>query len=201
MKNHLLVFGFFAAGVLAAGCKPEASTSEEAEHLTAAAPTMTHQDSVSRGQYLTTIMGCNDCHTPKKFTKEGRMQLDSTRLLSGHPADEKTPGISDKKMIAPGQWYLASSGLTSWVGPWGQSFTANLTPDPTGIGEWTIDQFKKAFQGGKFHGLDNSRPIMPPMPWEMYAHANAEDVSMIWTYLHSLKPVSNVVPAYIPPGK
>src|SRR5690242_4971160 len=55
----------------------------------AAAPTeLSHEQLVERGAYMVTIMGCNDCHTPKIFSANG-MELDSSRLLSGHPADEK----------------------------------------------------------------------------------------------------------------
>ncbi len=199
MKNHFLVFGFFAAGIFLLGCKPEAAESADADD--AAAPAMTHQDSVKRGEYLVTIMGCEDCHSPKIFTKEGMMLFDSTRMLSGHPAADPLPKITDKAMIVPGQWLLFGPDLTSYVGPWGTSFSANLTPDPSGLGDWNIDQFKRAFQHGKYKGMDNGRPIMPPMPWQNFAHASNEDVHMIWTFLRSIKPISNVVPAYIPPGQ
>src|SRR5262245_61335470 len=103
---------------------------------------------VKRGEYLVTISGCNDCNSPKIMTPNGP-EPDPKRLLSGHPAEEPLPAITDKKMIAPGQWALFSSGLTAAVGPWGTSFTANLTPDDTGIGNWTEAQFFKAIREGK----------------------------------------------------
>ena len=59
---------------------------------------------------------------------------DTTRLLAGHYANEPLPEI-DLKMIEPGKWYLTEKNLTAWVGPWGISYSANLTPDKaTGIG-------------------------------------------------------------------
>ena len=44
-------------------------------------------DPVERGKYLVTIMVCHDCHTPKVPGPGGAPQLDTKRLLSGHPAD------------------------------------------------------------------------------------------------------------------
>ena len=45
---------------------------------------------VERGQYLVTITGCNDCHTPFKMGANGP-EPDMTRQLSGHPAALKMP--------------------------------------------------------------------------------------------------------------
>ena len=42
------------------------------------------------GEHLVTISGCNDCHTPKKMTAQGPV-LDSSLLLSGHPAQMPPP--------------------------------------------------------------------------------------------------------------
>jgi hypothetical protein len=61
-------------------------------------------------------------------------------------------------------------GSTATIGPWGMSFAGNLTPDDTGIGNWTYENFEKAMRKGKFKGLDGSRPILPPMPWQMLAN-------------------------------
>ena len=157
--------------------------------------TISSAEMVKRGEYLVTIGGCNDCHSPKI---NGEVP-DPDRLLSGHPADEKLPLISDKKMIAPGQWALCSSGLTAWVGPWGTSFAANLTPDDTGIGNWTEAQFFKAIREGKLKGLDGTRPLLPPMPWFNFAKMSDDDLRAVFVYLKSLKPVKNVVPNPLPP--
>ena len=89
--------------------------------------------------------------------------------------------------------------LTAAAGPWGITFAGNLTPDETGIGNWTEEQFAKAFTEGKSKGLDNGRMLLPPMPLENYKDMKAEDVSAIFSYLKSLTPVKNVVPAPIPP--
>ncbi len=164
----------------------------------APAPQMTQEELVQRGEYMVKIMGCNDCHSPKMMTEQGPVP-DPGRLLSGHPADEPLPAISDKKMIAPGAWALFNGGLTAAVGPWGTSFAANLTPDETGMGNWTIDHFKKALREGKSKGLDGGRMLLPPMPWQNFTELADEDIEAIWAYLRSVAPVRNVVPAPVPP--
>lgn len=84
--------------------------------------------------------------------------------------------------------------LTAAAGPWGITFAGNLTPDATGIGNWTEEQFKKALTQGKFKGLDNTRLLLPPMPWLNYAEMKDEDIHSIFTYLKSISPVENTVP-------
>lgn len=201
MKNQSLLVLLLCACVYVLGCKPQAADTTAASTEEAPPPGMTKQDSIHRGLYLVTIMGCNDCHSPKIFTQAGEMLFDTTRLLSGHPAGDPDPSLGKKGSTTPQEGIVAGIDFTSYVGPWGRSFAANLTPDVTGLGQWTFDMFRKAFQEGKFHGIDNGRPIMPPMPWQNFAQANNEDVHMIWTYLRSVKPISNKVPEYIPPMK
>ena len=200
MKNQTLLVFLLCACVYVLGCKPQAAeTTATAE--TEEAPAMTKQDSVKRGEYLVMMMGCNDCHSPKIFTQTGEMLFDSTRLLSGHPAGDPDPTLGKKGSTTPQEGIVFGGDLTSYIGPWGHSYSANLTPDPTGLGEWNFTMFKKAFTEGKFKGIDGGRPIMPPMPWQNFRHVNNEDIHMIWTYLRSLKPIHNIVLTYTPPGK
>jgi hypothetical protein len=156
-----------------------------------------YESQVKYGEHLVTIAACNDCHTPKKMTAFGPV-LDSSLLLSGHPAAAPVPEINKKEFETKG---LAVTGdLTSWVGPWGTSFTANLTSDSTGIGNWREEQFLYAIRNGKLKGLANSRPILPPMPWDMYRHMTDDELKAIFAFLKSTKPVSNVVPQPLPPA-
>jgi hypothetical protein len=145
---------------------------------------------VKRGAYLVTIMGCNDCHSPKKMGPQGPYP-DPDRLLSGHPADMPVPKFDTGTAR---NWILFNQMLTNYVGPWGISYSANLTSDSTGIGGWTEQQFMKAIREGKYKGLDNTRPLLPPMPWPEIRHASDEDLKAIFAYLKSTKPVRNVVP-------
>lgn len=155
---------------------------------------------IARGNYITTVSGCNDCHSPKNFNPQG-FTFDSTRLLSGHPASEPLPPV-DIKALQPGNWMLFSPALTAAVGPWGITYAANLTPDSaTGIGAWDEAIFIKALRTGKHMGLDNGRPILPPMPWQSVALMTDEDLKSIYAFLRSLKPVSNRVPNPAPPNE
>lgn len=158
---------------------------------------MTPDQQIERGRYMVNAGACNDCHTPKKFTDKG-MIVNEDLLLSGYPEDEKLPDI-DTSEITPGKWYLGSSGLDAWVGPWGVSFGSNLTPDTlTGIGGWTEELFLKTLRTGQFMGIESGRPIMPPMPWESISKMSDDDLKAIFAYLRSIKPIRNNVPSYIP---
>jgi len=148
------------------------------------------------GEHLVIITGCHDCHTPKKMTAHGPV-LDSTLFLSGRPAERPLIDIDREEIERKG---LSVSGdLTEWVGPWGISFTANLTPDPTGLGNWTADQFMYALRNGKAKGIPGSRSLLPPMPWEMFTHMTDEELNAIFVYLQSIKPINNLVPQPVPP--
>jgi hypothetical protein len=155
------------------------------------------ENMVRRGQYLVTIMGCNDCHSPKVMTAHGP-EIDSARMLSGHPETVPVPKINAAELQ---NWVLFSHNLTTFVGPWGVSFAANLTSDATGIGNWTEGQFINAIRHGKYKGLENSRPLLPPMPWAMYKNATDEDLKAIFAYLKSTPPVQNRVPGPIAPDQ
>lgn len=149
------------------------------------------------GEHLVVIAGCNDCHTPKKMTAHGPV-LDSALWLSGHPAQNPMIDVDRKELESKG--LAVTSDLTEWVGPWGVSFAANLTPDPTGIGSWDETQFMYALREGKFKGLPGSRSLLPPMPWEMYRFMTDNELKAIFSYLKSLKPINNLVPAPLPPA-
>ncbi len=156
---------------------------------------------VKRGEYLVGIMGCDDCHTPKKMTEHGP-EPDLSRRLMGHPADELFTSDADKnKLISEQHVAIFSPGLTGFAGAWGVSYAANLSPDDTGIGNWTEAQFFKAIREGKSKGLDGTRPLLPPMPWQQYRGLKDEDLKAIFAYLKSLPPVKNVVPNPLPPAQ
>jgi hypothetical protein len=149
---------------------------------------------IKHGEYLVTAMGCDDCHSPKVMGPQGP-EPDLSRRLSGHPADMQLPATDTNAMKS---WLLFAQDLTAYVGPWGTTFSANITSDSTGIGMWKFEQFKKAIREGKLKGLDGTRPIMPPMPWTQYRNLSDEDLRDIFAFLKSTKPVHNIVPAFIP---
>lgn len=148
------------------------------------------------GEHIVTIAGCHDCHTPKVMTPQGPV-FDSTRLLSGFPAGLPDIAVNRKEMEGKG---LAVTGdLTTWVGPWGVSYAANLTSDATGTGNWTEAQLMKALREGKYKGMDNTRPLLPPMPWNVYQYMTDDEIKAIFAYLQTTKPIQNVVPPPKPP--
>jgi len=164
------------------------------------APTANAHDAnkdVHRGQYLAQFGGCHDCHTPKVMTPKGP-ELDKSRLLSGHPSHASLPVVPEG-VIGPTRWgAAATSDLTAWAGPWGISFAANLTPDATGLGGWTAQQFIQTMRTGKHVGV--GRALLPPMPWFDVAVLTDQDLKALFAYLQSLKPISNQVPQPIPPA-
>ncbi len=150
---------------------------------------------VKRGEYLVNMMGCSDCHTPWKMGPKGP-EPDMSLLLSGHPAQMKMPPAPQLAM----PWMAsAAATMTAWSGPWGVSYTANLTPDPeTGLGKWTEQMFVDAIRTGRHQG--KGRPILPPMPWEAFKNASDADLKAIFAYLHSIKPIVNKVPEPLEPA-
>lgn len=153
---------------------------------------MTETEKMQRGAYLVNAIGCDDCHSPKKITATGFEIIPELRL-SGYQSANASPK-ADSNVVKQG-WLLFGSDLTTAVGPWGQSFAANLTSDATGIGNWKEEQFIKALREGKYKGLDNTRPLLPPMPWFVYKNLNDDDLKSIFAFLKSTAPVKNVVPA------
>jgi len=181
VKRLVAVLGVTVMGVTAIGVTALRVAAAEEKP----APT----NPVARGRYLVTVLGCNDCHSPKKMTSQGPVP-DMTRQLSGHP--EGTPLPAPPKAVGP--WIAASTGdLTAWAGPWGITYATNLTPcETTGLGIWTEEMFVKAIKTGRHMGT--SRPILPPMPIEAYRHLTDEDVKAVYAYLRTIPTIKNRVP-------
>src|SRR6186713_2258834 len=161
---------------------------------TPAATPAANTEAIARGAYLVRFGSCNDCHTPWTMGPRGPAP-DMTRALSGHPGDVPVP----PPPANTGPWVLAGFATnTAFAGPWGISFTANLTPDKeTGLGNWTEEMFIATMRTARHQG--KGRPILPPMPVKMIGKANDEDLKSIFAFLQSLAPVKNKVPAPIDP--
>lgn len=153
---------------------------------------------IKRGKYLVGILGCQDCHSPKRMGAQGPEVIPELHL-SGYPADRPVGKVVPEAL--KNGWMLFGPDGTSAVGPWGVSFAANLTSDATGIGTWTYQQFKTALTQGKSKGIATARPLLPPMPWFNYTDMAEEDIQAVFQYLKSTKPVKNAVPAPIGPNK
>jgi hypothetical protein len=194
-----ILFFFAVAGVIIA-CNDTTSDVQKQNEDIAQQRNREHADMVQHGQYLVTIGGCHDCHSPKIFNPQG-FSFDSSRLLSGHPAGSPLPPF-DPKATQPGNWMNFAPDLTAFVGPWGVTYSANLTPDSTtGLGGWTEETFIKALRTGKHMGIENGRPILPPMPWELFKLMPDEDLRAVFAYLKSLPPINNRIPDPVPPNE
>lgn len=156
------------------------------------------QSKIERGRYLVMVGGCEDCHSPKVF-EDANPVPDTTRRLSGYPSGSKLPDIP-RYVIGPAQWgAITTNDMTAWVGPWGVSFSSNLTPHrKTGTGNWSEMIFIQALRTGKL--MATSRDILPPMPWRMIGKMTDDDLKAIFAYLQSLPPIDNEVPAPLPPS-
>lgn len=122
-------------------------------------------DALNYGKYLFTLASCSDCHTQSE---------------KGNPQ----PGM-----------YCA--GGMEFNLPGGVLRSSNLTPDiETGIGSWSLDRFIDRF---KVYGNPETILQVTPtdfntiMPMSFYAGMTENDLSAIYTYLQSLRPVKNKV--------
>jgi len=153
------------------------------------------QTEVERGRYLVTGFGCTDCHTPWIMGPNGPMP-DETRFLSGHPADLVMPPAPK---LEPGPWLISAAATnTAWAGPWGVSFTSNLTPDmETGLGRWTAEDFIDTLRNGRHQG--RGRELLPPMPFPALRNLTDGDLRAMYAYLRTIPALANRVPAPLPP--
>ncbi len=159
------------------------------------------ESQVKWGAHLVTIGGCNDCHTPKKMGPNGP-EDDMSLMLSGHPAQQPPPAFDLKEAAKKG--LILTQSFTAWMGPWGITYAANITSDSTGIGMWTEAQFLKALKEKKWMGLDNTRPLMPPMSMMPATKMTDDEMKAIFAYLKTTPPLKNVQPAAVllpPPAK
>lgn len=188
-----LVLISLIAPLFLVSCKKESTTTlKEVAEVTEP----TQEELIAQGEYLVGIMGCHDCHSPKRMGEKGP-EIIPELMLSGYPSER--PQVPLKHELIKEGFAMFYPDLTASVGPWGGSFAANLTPHETGIGNWTEEQFKIALTQGRSKGLENGRMLLPPMPWFNYVNMKDEDVKAVYSYLKSINPVENVVPAPIAP--
>jgi hypothetical protein len=128
-------------------------------------------DTLAYGRYLTTIAGCRECHTKQEKGK-----------ITGEP-------------FAGGwEFHMPDGSIVR---------SANLTPDKaTGLGTWSAETFVGLFKSRQELGLHGSPlaagDMQTIMPWTMYGGMDSSDLHAIYTYLHSLQPVSNKVELFTP---
>jgi mono/diheme cytochrome c family protein len=116
-----------------------------------------------RGRYLTRIAVCIECHTP----------------------------VDEHNQAIPGREFSGGHDF-------GNVTSANITPDvETGIGKWSKEQFIKRFKAYEAPEMRNIRLQQGApntvMPWTMYSGMSEEDLSAIYDYLRTVKPIHNAV--------
>lgn len=84
---------------------------------------------------------------------------------------------------------LAFAGGMSFEGPWGEVSTANITPDPSGIGYYDEELFIKTLRTGHV----GARQLSSIMPWGYFRNMTDEDLRAIFAYLRTLAPVRHRV--------
>ncbi|HUA57633.1 MAG TPA: c-type cytochrome [Verrucomicrobiae bacterium] len=163
--------GVLCVSIVLAGCgqkpAPENAAGKAAENQVPSLtfPLQKTTARLQRGQYLTTVAACFDCH--------------SERLWKEPDAPPK-PG-----MLAAGQVYPLE-GLP------GRLVAPNLTPDKeTGIGNASDEDIYKAITQGI--GKDG-RTLFPLMPYGHYRELSDEDLASIIVYIRTLPPVRHELP-------
>ena len=198
MSRHCTVppsvpLAMLAVSLLAAHAAPtHAQNAVSTTAKAVAAPVS--DDKVARGRYIVTTSGCHDCHTPWKMGANGP-EPDMSRALSGHPQDMKLPPAP----VLQEPWVMAAAATnTAYAGPWGVSFTANLTPDPeTGLGKWSLRNFVDTIRSGRH--LGRGREVLPPMPIQVYKNWTDADFEAVYSYLRTVPPIKNAVPEPLAP--
>ena len=116
---------------------------------------------LERGAYLVNaVLACDGCHTPR-----GPGGFDMSRRFSGGSQIFNEPAFTVKG--------------------------SNITQDrDTGIGSWSIDEFKKLMTDGV---RPNGVPVAPQMPYPFYKIMTPGDLDAVAAYIKTMAPVRNEV--------
>lgn len=79
--------------------------------------------------------------------------------------------------------------------PKGDVVSANLTPSASGLAYYTPQIFISALRTGKV----GARPLRSSMPWYFYGRMTDEDLTSMYSYLQTLKPVKHQLDNFEPP--
>ncbi len=128
--------------------------------------TVDQSDKLSWGKYLVTIAGCGGCHTPQE---------------KGQPID----GMA----FAGGEAFR--------VGEF-KAVSANITPDPdTGIGKMSEAEFIERFHQYRKYAHEGVPSVTQEsftiMPWMALSKLSREELSAIYAYMRTIRPVNHSV--------
>jgi mono/diheme cytochrome c family protein len=124
--------------------------------------------------------------------KSNRVTYGEYLVTIGHcdlchsPVDEKGNALAG----------LSFAGGEPMEGPWGATVASlNLTPDPSGISYFDQQSFIDTIRTGRVE----ARLLSNAMPWGYFRNLTDEDLSAIFAYLRTLKPVRHRVDNTEPP--
>lgn len=80
-------------------------------------------------------------------------------------------------------------------GPWGRVASANITPEASGIPYYDTPLFTQVMRTG----FAKARRLNQIMPWHVFRGMTDEDLSAMFAYLQTLKPVRHHVDNAEPP--
>ena len=86
------------------------------------------------------------------------------------------------------------AGGQVFEGPWGKVASANLTPDPSGIAYYDEALFIRTMRTGAV----GSRELNQFIPWWVFRNMTDQDLTAIFTYLKTLKPINHRVDNSLP---
>jgi cytochrome c553 len=91
---------------------------------------------------------------------------------------------NERQQPLPGM-FLAGGNVMVEDGP--PVTTPNITPDVSGIGQYSFEQFREVMQ----KGMKGSRKLHPLMPYANYQGMSDEDLEAIFAYLKTVPPVKH----------
>lgn len=139
-------------------------------------------DQVAHGEYLVTIAGCLECHTPfqEQYMDFANLNHEQARTLAFFVRS----ALDDNRLFAGGRVFD--------LGPAGIVTARNLTSDiETGIGAWSDEEIKLAIRAGV---SQDGRRLIPVMPYPLFNNMAESDLDAIVAYLRTLPPVRNEIP-------
>lgn len=129
-------------------------------------------DTIAYGKYLITAASCVECHT----------KVNKGQIIRG----------------------LEYSGGREFNMPAGIIRSANITPHSDGLGSWTLEKFIKRFkqyQDTAYHSPEiGPKDFNSIMPWMMFSKMKESDLTAIFRYLQTVKPIANQVEKFTAKG-
>lgn len=121
----------------------------------------------------------NDTATSSDPVKRGAYLLNLADCSACHTPQVRGQGV-------PGMYLAGGFPLT---GPWGSVFSANITPDASGISYYDESLFVQVLRTGYVR----ARELKPIMPYGEYKNMSDDDLKAIFAYLRTVAPVQHRV--------